>query len=829
MTRLLIVLALILLCVGTAFSQTAIRIDHTPNGTIGELTQVEILIDNADPALPLGGFDLLLRHHHALELQSAQMGSLLLGCQWEYFNWSTPHFNTVRLVALAETNNGPIHPLCHATGSGVLANLTFSICNDGIQEGDYLQIQWIWYECGDNAASSLDGTDLYVSDQVYDFAGGYHFEITEDSLMPSPFGAPDECLPEDSTIVRRIDFYNGGVYLGERDIEPPVLTCPEDMTVNTDPGQCGAVVDYVVTLTDNCPGAVMSCIPFSGSFMPLGTTTIDCAAVDTAGNYVECEFTITVEDHQSPELSCPDSIVVSATPGECTGAIDYVPEVTDNCYGVNVSAFPSLDTEFEVGVTELLLIATDPAGNYDGCYIDVVVLDEESPVLTCPADIVVDNTPGECGAEVDFDLLATDNCEVAVVTSNPPSGSFFEIGAHVVQAVAVDNAGNADTCEFSVTVKDTEPPMAVCPGDITVFNDSGSYGAVVVFNVDATDNCVGVSVAAAPPSGTFFESGQHSVETVARDASGNADTCEFTVIVKLNDPDGDGRPSWDDNCPDFANSDQLDADADGLGDVCDECTDTDGDGYGDAGFAANTCMPDNCPATPNPDQLDADTDGLGDICDECTDTDGDGYGDPGFAANACILDNCPSVPNLDQRDADADGIGDVCDECTDTDDDGYGDPGFAANTCVPDNCPSLPNPDQSDADADGSGDECDECTDTDGDGYGDPGFAANTCGEDNCPSKANPDQSDADSNGLGDACCCTGLTIGNVDGSPDDLVTMSDLTALIDQLFVSLGSAGCVSEANVDLSSDKQITMGDLTILIDHLFINLTPLPACPQ
>jgi hypothetical protein len=61
---------------------------------------------------------------------------------------------------------------------------------------------------------------------------------------------------------------------------------------------------------------------------------------------------------------------------------------------------------------------------------------------------------------------------------------------------------------------------------------------------------------------------------------------------------------------------------------------------------------DNCPGAANPSQSNADDDGLGDKCDDCTDTDGDGFGDPGFAANTCNTDNCPTISNTGQEDAD---------------------------------------------------------------------------------------------------------------------------------------------------------------------------------
>ena len=51
---------------------------------------------------------------------------------------------------------------------------------------------------------------------------------------------------------------------------------------------------------------------------------------------------------------------------------------------------------------------------------------------------------------------------------------------------------------------------------------------------------------------------------------------------------------------------------------------------------------------PNPGQEDADGDGKGDVCDDCTDWDADGFGDPGFALNICALDTCPALYNPDQ-------------------------------------------------------------------------------------------------------------------------------------------------------------------------------------
>ncbi len=76
--------------------------------------------------------------------------------------------------------------------------------------------------------------------------------------------------------------------------------------------------------------------------------------------------------------------------------------------------------------------------------------------------------------------------------------------------------------------------------------------------------------------------------------------------------------------------------------------------------------------------------------------------------------------------------------------------------------------------------------------------------------------------------CCFGESMGNIDLSSDGLVTMADLTVLIDHLFITLTPLVCPIAANLDQSSDGLVTMDDLTVLIDHLYITLASLPACP-
>ncbi len=132
------------------------------------------------------------------------------------------------------------------------------------------------------------------------------------------------------------------------------------------------------------------------------------------------------------------------------------------------------------------------------------------------------------------------------------------------------------------------------------------------------------------------------------------------------DSDLDGIPDVSDNCAGVANNDQVDEDADGVGDECttapvDEekpviqpappevvMPDKDRDGIPD--------VRDNCRALPNHDQSDLDTDLAGDVCD--VDIDGDGVSNSG--PPGAFLDNCPWYANPDQLDSNGDGAGDEC-------------------------------------------------------------------------------------------------------------------------------------------------------------------------
>ena len=79
--------------------------------------------------------------------------------------------------------------------------------------------------------------------------------------------------------------------------------------------------------------------------------------------------------------------------------------------------------------------------------------------------------------------------------------------------------------------------------------------------------------------------------------------------------------------------------------------------------------------------------------------------------------------------------------------------------------------------------------------------------------------------------CCgvfNGGYTGNINLSQDGLSTLSDLTLLIDHLYVSKAPLWCPENGNCNGSVDGQVTLSDVTRLIDRIFISKLPTAPCP-
>ena len=105
--------------------------------------------------------------------------------------------------------------------------------------------------------------------------------------------------------------------------------CPSDITVDNDPGVCGAVVLYNIP---SASGADVNQIDTtglkSGNLFPIGVTPQAWELDFGDGIKDTCSFTVTVVDAEAPVIDCPGDTVVSTDQGECHAVVNYkIPEI----------------------------------------------------------------------------------------------------------------------------------------------------------------------------------------------------------------------------------------------------------------------------------------------------------------------------------------------------------------------------------------------------------------------------------------------------------------------------------------------------------------------
>jgi len=89
-----------------------------------------------------------------------------------------------------------------------------------------------------------------------------------------------------------------------RDTTAPALMLPANIVAEAT-SAAGAAVPFTGSANDLADGAVtVSCTPGAGSTIPLGTTTVNCAASDRAGNTSTGHFTVLVRDTTPPVVAC---------------------------------------------------------------------------------------------------------------------------------------------------------------------------------------------------------------------------------------------------------------------------------------------------------------------------------------------------------------------------------------------------------------------------------------------------------------------------------------------------------------------------------------------
>ena len=250
-------------------------------------------------------------------------------------------------------------------------------------------------------------------------------------------------------------------------------------TDNCDPNPTVSLYDHITN--GNCPSD-----GFTKFMLCYWIASDNCENRDTFKVYIK------FVDNTAPVMSCPANITV-----ECMDSIDPIytgtPWVGDDCAEVE-----DIDTDYVDGtpvidgcatIIERTWTATDQCGNIKTCVQTITQTDNTPPVITCPADKIID-----CDAVADttFTGVAT-----AVDACSSVMSITFEDDVQVLDAcetqiirlwIAEDVCGNLDSCYQTIISKDLTNPVIMCPEAINL-ECGASIDPAQTGIPTGTDNC----------------------------------------------------------------------------------------------------------------------------------------------------------------------------------------------------------------------------------------------------------------------------------------------------------------------------------------------------
>ncbi|HST53265.1 MAG TPA: immunoglobulin-like domain-containing protein, partial [Pyrinomonadaceae bacterium] len=362
------------------------------------------------------------------------------------------------------------------------------------------------------------------------------------------------------------------------------ISCPANISQDSDPNQAGAVVTFNdPTTTGSC--SAVSCDHPSGSFFPVGSTSVKCS--DTT-NQFSCNFVVTINDKRTVKVTLNGAADVTV---ECnTGFTDPGATASDkdgNSLPVTTSVTipdPGGAVDSNGDAVQVPVSGVDPnsPNTYtitysatDGTTTStakrvVHVVDTTPPVITLAGtsgftvqteQVTVTNDDGTTSVVTETILVGTVECHSnftaptataadgcdnhAVPVTTTGSVDANTPGTYEIAYDATDAAGNDAETRVRVTVVDTTAPTITAPPAVTLNTGPGATSCgVTVSDLDAalgtataSDSCsssVGVTRSGVPAGNTF--TGTTTITYTATDATGNHSSATQTVTVVDNTP-----------------------------------------------------------------------------------------------------------------------------------------------------------------------------------------------------------------------------------------------------------------------------------------------------
>jgi GEVED domain/Secretion system C-terminal sorting domain len=254
------------------------------------------------------------------------------------------------------------------------------------------------------------------------------------------------------------------------DQTPPMLTCPDDVTVSCAGEVPLSDINSVTGESDNCGGTVTVTVSpdqingqTCANRYTIGRTY---KAQDVCGNFNFCTQLIVVNDQTPPSLTCSSNLTVSCASEVPASNTNSVTGLSDNCTGTITVNFVADNISDQTCANRFIITrfyqVIDECGNSVNCSQSITVNDQTPPDITCPASITV-----ECGDDIPNDPPTfSDNCggDISIL----PASSIVLGDCPVKELItrsfrATDVCGNSATCDYTVTVIDTRPPVFDLP------------------------------------------------------------------------------------------------------------------------------------------------------------------------------------------------------------------------------------------------------------------------------------------------------------------------------------------------------------------------------
>jgi uncharacterized protein (TIGR02145 family) len=299
----------------------------------------------------------------------------------------------VRCIKNDGNSNLPIIELNSISTSNDMATATIYLVNEGNSNVESVGLEW---RIAPNLTSYKTGGNDLLNVKSSDSNGQIIFEDYHAGTFEELVGG---LLPNTTYYIRAFATNKFGtsysdeiVYINKFDNNPPVISPPEDITVNNDPGKCSAMVvlttpevydDYgVQSITNDAP------VDY-----PLGITTVTWSALDVNGNESTAKQFVMVIN-EAPVLN---SIYTSSDPVQLESTINVSASFVDNnledalwawgdgttSNGTVISAVYGEHSYSQPGVYTVQLQVSDACGEMEnGTFQYVVVYSPEDGFVT---------------------------------------------------------------------------------------------------------------------------------------------------------------------------------------------------------------------------------------------------------------------------------------------------------------------------------------------------------------------------------------------------------------------------------------------------------------